>query len=178
MTEASRNVDELYMREAIKEAKIAESMEEVPIGAIIVLDGEIIARAHNLRESNQNAIAHAELLAIDQACKRLGTWRLENAVLYVTLEPCPMCSGSIILSRIKKVVYGAKDPKGGCAGTLMNLLQDERFNHKSEVVSGVLENECGELLSSFFRELRRRKKEERKRRQLMQLEHDTGIDNG
>lgn len=178
MTEASRNVDELYMREAIKEAKIAESMEEVPIGAIIVLDGEIIARAHNLRESNQNAIAHAELLAIDQACKRLGTWRLENAVLYVTLEPCPMCSGSIILSRIKKVVYGAKDPKGGCAGTLMNLLQDERFNHKSEVVSGVLENECGELLSSFFRELRRRKKEERKRRQLIQLEHDTGIDNG
>ncbi|WP_026584739.1 tRNA adenosine(34) deaminase TadA [Bacillus sp. J33] len=178
MTEASRNVDELYMREAIKEAKIAESMEEVPIGAIIVLDGEIIARAHNLRESNQNAIAHAELLAIDQACKRLGTWRLENAVLYVTLEPCPMCSGSIILSRIKKVVYGAKDPKGGCAGTLMNLLQDERFNHKSEVVSGVLENECGELLSSFFRELRRRKKEEKKRRQLMQLEHDTGIDNG
>ncbi|WP_442874316.1 tRNA adenosine(34) deaminase TadA [Cytobacillus sp. NCCP-133] len=170
--------DELYMREAIIEAKIAESLEEVPIGAILVLDGEIIARAHNLRESNQSAVAHAELLAIDRACKKLGTWRLENAVLYVTLEPCPMCSGSIILSRIKKVVYGAKDPKGGCAGTLMNLLKDERFNHQSEVISGVLENECGELLSSFFRKLRERKKEEKKRKQLMQMEQDTGIDNG
>ncbi|MBT2711093.1 tRNA adenosine(34) deaminase TadA [Pseudomonas sp. ISL-84] len=166
------------MREAIMEAKIAEGLEEVPIGAVIVLDGEIIARAHNLRESNQNAIAHAELLAIDQACKKLGTWRLEDAVLYVTLEPCPMCSGSIILSRIKRVVYGAKDPKGGCAGTLMNLLQDERFNHQSEVVAGVLEEECGELLSNFFRELRKRKKEEKKKRQLRELEHDTGIDNG
>ncbi|GLB62040.1 tRNA-specific adenosine deaminase [Cytobacillus sp. NCCP-133] len=178
MTEASIIADELYMREAIIEAKIAESLEEVPIGAILVLDGEIIARAHNLRESNQSAVAHAELLAIDRACKKLGTWRLENAVLYVTLEPCPMCSGSIILSRIKKVVYGAKDPKGGCAGTLMNLLKDERFNHQSEVISGVLENECGELLSSFFRKLRERKKEEKKRKQLMQMEQDTGIDNG
>lgn len=178
MTQASSIADELYMREAIKEAKMAEGLEEVPIGAVIVLDGEIIARAHNLRESNQSAIAHAELLAIDQACKKLETWRLEDAVLYVTLEPCPMCSGSIILSRIKKVVYGAKDPKGGCAGTLMNLLQDERFNHQSEVVAGVLEEECGELLSSFFRELRKRKKEQKKKRQLRQLEHDTGIDNG
>lgn len=178
MTQASSIADELYMREAIKEAKMAEGLEEVPIGSVIVLDGEIIARSHNLRESNQSAIAHAELLAIDQACKKLGTWRLEDAVLYVTLEPCPMCSGSIILSRIKKVVYGAKDPKGGCAGTLMNLLQDERFNHQSEVVAGVLEEECGELLSSFFRDLRKRKKEEKKKRQLRQLEHNTGIDNG
>lgn len=178
MTLPSNNTDEMFMREAIKEAKAAEGLKEVPIGAIIVLNGEIIARAHNLRESNQNAIAHAELLAIDQACRKLGTWRLENAVLYVTLEPCPMCSGSIILSRIKKVVYGARDPKGGCAGTLMNLLQDERFNHQSEVVPGVLEHECGELLSGFFRNLRKRKKEEKKQRKTLQMEQNTGIDNG
>ncbi|MEH7125572.1 tRNA adenosine(34) deaminase TadA [Bacillus sp. JJ1773] len=167
--------DEIYMLEAIKEAKKAEDMKEVPIGAIIVLNGEIIARAHNLRESNQNAIAHAELLSIDKACQQLGTWRLEDAILYVTLEPCPMCAGAIILSRIKKVVYGAKDPKGGCAGTFMNLLQDERFNHQSEVVTGVLEEECGELLSSFFRSLRERRKEEKKLRKQTQLDNHTGI---
>ncbi len=167
--------DEIYMLEAIHEAKKAEHMKEVPIGAIVVLNGKIIARAHNLRESNQNAIAHAELLAIDKACQQLGTWRLEDAVLYVTLEPCPMCAGAIILSRIKKVVYGAKDPKGGCAGTFMNLLQDERFNHQSEVITGVLEEECGELLSSFFRNLRERRKEEKKQRKLLQLDNDTGI---
>ncbi|KAB2328190.1 nucleoside deaminase [Cytobacillus depressus] len=167
--------DEIYMLEAIKEAKKAEQIKEVPIGAVIVLNGEIIARAHNLRESNQSAIAHAELLAIDEACKKLGTWRLEDAILYVTLEPCPMCSGAIILSRIKKVVYGAKDPKGGCAGTFMNLLQDERFNHQSEVVTGILGEECGGLLSSFFRSLRERRKEEKKRRKLSQLDKDTEI---
>ena len=153
--------DEKYMLEAITEAKKAKQMNEVPIGAVIVLNGEIIASAYNLRESKQNAIAHAELLAIDQACQRMGTWRLEDAELYVTLEPCPMCSGAIILSRIKRVVYGAVDPKGGCAGTLMNLLQDQRFNHTSEVVAGVLEKECGELLTDFFKELRERKRKER-----------------
>lgn len=167
--------DEIFMQEAIKEAKKAEELKEVPIGAVIVLNGEIIARAHNLRESNQNAIAHAELLAIDQACKKLGTWRLEDAVLYVTLEPCPMCAGAIILSRIKKVVYGAKDPKGGCAGTFMNLLQDERFNHQSEVVTGVLGEECGGLLSAFFRQLRERRKEEKNRIKMSQLDEDTEI---
>lgn len=151
--------DEFFMNEAIIEAKKAEEIEEVPIGAVIVLEGEIISRAHNLRESEQNAVAHAELLAIEHACKKLGTWRLEDAVLYVTLEPCPMCSGAIILSRIKKVVYGARDPKGGCAGTLMNLLQDERFNHQCQVVDGVLENDCGDLLSNFFRKVRMKKKQ-------------------
>lgn len=171
------NQDEYYMKEAIKEAKKAEGLDEVPIGAVIVHNGEIIARAHNLRETDQNALAHAELLAIDMACKQLGTWRLEDAVLYVTLEPCPMCSGAIILSRIKRTVYGAKDPKGGCAGTLMNLLQESRFNHQSEVVSGILEKECGELLSSFFRELRNRKKAEK----MQGRQHSntiTEIDNG
>jgi tRNA(adenine34) deaminase len=150
--------DELYMKEAIKEAKKAEALNEVPIGAIVVIDGKIISRAHNLRESKQSAVAHAEILAIEQACKLIGSWRLENASLYVTLEPCAMCSGAIILSRVKRVVYGATDPKGGCAGTFMNLLQDERFNHQSEVTSGVLEEECGQLLSDFFRQLREKRK--------------------
>lgn len=176
MIPQSYSVDEIYMFEAINEAKKAEQMKEVPIGAVIVLNGEIIARAHNLRESNQTAVAHAELLAIDQACKQQGTWRLEDAVLYVTLEPCPMCSGAILLSRIRKVIYGAKDPKGGCAGTFMNLLQDERFNHQSEVVSGVLEKECGDLLSTFFKQLRERKKEERKRMKQVALDSYTRID--
>ncbi|WP_392397258.1 tRNA adenosine(34) deaminase TadA [Robertmurraya massiliosenegalensis] len=149
---------ELFMREAIAEAKKAEELGEVPIGAVIVLDGVIIARAHNLRESNQSAIAHAEILAIDEACRILGTWRLEKATLYVTLEPCPMCAGASMLSRIENVVYGANDPKGGCAGTFMNLLQDQRFNHQSNVISGVLEEECGQLLTDFFRKLRDEKK--------------------
>jgi tRNA(adenine34) deaminase len=154
--------DEHFMREAIKEAKKAEDLKEVPIGAVIVMDGKIIARAHNLREIEQNAVAHAELLAIDQACRGVGSWRLEESTLYVTLEPCPMCAGAIILSRVKRVVYGAADPKGGCAGTLMNLLEDDRFNHQSEVASGVLETECGQMLSDFFRKLRERKKLEKK----------------
>ncbi|MEH7502894.1 tRNA adenosine(34) deaminase TadA [Neobacillus drentensis] len=154
--------DEQFMREAIKEAKIAEDLNEVPIGAVMVMEGKVVARAHNLREIEQNAVAHAELLAIDQACKKLGSWRLEEATLYVTLEPCPMCAGAIILSRVKRVVYGAADPKGGCAGTLMNLLEDDRFNHQSEVTSGVLERECGQMLSDFFRKIRERKKLEKK----------------
>ncbi|MEI4791226.1 tRNA adenosine(34) deaminase TadA [Bacillus sp. FJAT-53060] len=151
--------DEQFMQEAISEALKAEQIGEVPIGAVIVVGDQIVSRAHNLRESEQRSIAHAELLAIDEACKTIGSWRLEEAVLYVTLEPCPMCAGAIVLSRVKKVVFGAYDPKGGCAGTLMNLLDDERFNHQSEVIGGVLEKECGELLSQFFRELRQRKKQ-------------------
>ena len=153
-----QTIDEYYMKEAIKEAQKAEAIDEVPIGAVLVMDGKIVARAHNLRETEQNAVAHAELIAIDQACRETGTWRLEGSILYVTLEPCPMCAGAIILSRVKRVVYGAADPKGGCAGTLMNLLEDNRFNHQSEVISGVLERECGMLLSDFFRKIRERKK--------------------
>ncbi|EJR47796.1 nucleoside deaminase [Bacillus cereus] len=154
--------DIYFMQIAIEEAKKAEAIQEVPIGAVIVLDGEVISVAHNLRETEQRSIAHAELLAIDEACKKLGTWRLEDATLYVTLEPCPMCAGGIVLSRVKRVVYGASDPKGGCAGTLMNLLTDERFNHQCEVVAGVLEEECGTLLTTFFRELRKKRKETKK----------------
>lgn len=156
------NKEDIYfMKLAIEEAKKAEQIEEVPIGAIIVRDGKIIGKAHNLRETEQRSIAHAELLAIDEACKNEKTWRLEDAILYVTLEPCAMCSGAIVLSRIAKVVYGARDPKGGCAGTLMNLLNDNRFNHQSEVVEGVLEEECGQLLSNFFRHLRAKKKQQK-----------------
>lgn len=155
--------DEFYMKEAINEARKAEEKGEVPIGAVLVLDGEIIARAHNLRETEQRSVAHAEMLVIEEACRKLGTWRLERSVLYVTLEPCPMCAGAAVLSRIDKVVFGASDPKGGCAGTLMNLLQEERFNHQAEVVSGVMEEECGRMLSDFFRKLRAKKKAEKKR---------------
>lgn len=155
--------DEYYMKLAIEEAKKAADIDEVPIGAILVINDEVIAKAHNLRETQQRSIAHAELLALDEACQRLDTWRLEDSTLYVTLEPCAMCSGAIVLSRVKRVVYGASDPKGGCAGTLMNLLQEQRFNHQVEVVSGVCEEECSDLLSSFFRQLRKRKKDEKNR---------------
>ncbi|REJ25179.1 tRNA adenosine(34) deaminase TadA [Caldibacillus debilis] len=150
--------NEYYMRMAIEEAKKAEEKQEVPIGCVIVLGDTVIARAHNLRETLQNPLAHAEILAVNEAAKRLKSWRLEDTEMFVTLEPCPMCAGSIVQSRIKRVVYGASDPKAGCAGTLMNLLQEERFNHRAEVVGGVLEEECGNLLTGFFKKLRDRKK--------------------
>lgn len=146
------------MRLAIDEALKAKDKLEVPIGAVIVQNDEVVASAYNLRETEQRSVAHAELLAIDEACKKLRTWRLEDATLYVTLEPCPMCAGAIVLSRVKRVVFGAYDPKGGCAGTLLNLLKFEKFNHQAEVVGGMLEEECGSLLTTFFRELRQRKK--------------------
>ncbi|WP_312099097.1 tRNA adenosine(34) deaminase TadA [Niallia sp.] len=156
------NQDQIFMKLAIEEAQKAAEIGEVPIGAVVAYKGEVIARAHNLRETDQSAVAHAELLAIEEACKTLGTWRLEETTLYVTLEPCAMCSGAILLSRIPRVVYGAADPKGGCAGTFMNLLQDNRFNHQSEVISGVLAQECGQLLTSFFQEVRNRRKAEKR----------------
>ena len=150
--------DQYFMNIAIEEARKAQEIGEVPIGAVIVIDGKVVSTAFNLREKEQRSIAHAEILAIDKACNVLGTWRLEEATLYVTLEPCPMCAGAIVLSRIKRVVYGAADPKGGCAGTLMNLLQEQRFNHQVEITKGIEENACSSLLSVFFKELRERKK--------------------
>ncbi|MRX57005.1 tRNA adenosine(34) deaminase TadA [Bacillus idriensis] len=155
------NKDTLYMELAIKEALKAKAIGEVPIGAVIVHNDEIVGSGYNLRESEQRSIAHAEMIAIDQACASMGTWRLEDSTLYVTLEPCPMCAGAIVLSRVKRVVYGAADPKGGCAGTLMNLLDEKRFNHQVEVTKGVLEDECGNMLSDFFRDLRKKKKAEK-----------------
>ena len=149
--------DEYYMNLAIEEAKKAQQLGEVPIGAIIVKDDEIIARAHNLRETAQQPTAHAEHIAIERASKVVESWRLEDCTLYVTLEPCVMCAGAIVMSRIPKVVFGAMDPKGGCSGSLMNLLEEPRFNHRASVITGVLENDCGDLLRNFFRELRAKK---------------------
>lgn len=150
----SNHEHEHWMKEAILEAKKAEALREVPIGAVIVQDGRIIGRGHNLRETKLDPTAHAEMIALREASETLQAWRILNSTLYVTLEPCPMCAGAIIQSRVDRVVYGAPDPKAGCAGTLMNLLQEERFNHRTEVISGVLQSECSELLSSFFRNLR------------------------
>ena len=154
--------DEYFMKLAIEEAKKAEAINEVPIGAVIVKDNKIIGTGYNIRETSQRSITHAEILAIEEACERNGSWRLEDTTLYVTLEPCPMCAGAIVQSRVKRVVFGAIDPKAGCAGTLMNLLQEERFNHQSEVVSGVLAEECGQILTTFFRTLREKKKVEKR----------------
>lgn len=150
-----------YMQAAIEEAKKAQNLGEVPIGAVIVKDGEIIARGYNLRETSQLSNAHAEMIAIAKANEMVGSWRLEDCTLYVTLEPCPMCAGAIVQSRIPTVVFGAHDPKGGCCGTIYNLLDESKFNHRCELVSGVLEEECGELLSDFFRNLRQKKKQQR-----------------
>lgn len=149
---------ECFMKAALIEAEKAQAIGEVPIGAVIVKDGKIIGRGYNQRESTNRAITHAEILAIDDANQSLDNWRLEDCALFVTLEPCPMCSGAIILSRIPYVYYGASDYKGGTAGTLMNLLEDERFNHQSEVEAGILQEECSEMLTSFFRDLRAKKK--------------------
>ena len=149
---------EFFMREAIKEAKKAEAKLEVPIGAVVVLNGEIIGRGHNVRELTHDATTHAEMIAIREANQHLGNWRLEDTQLFVTLEPCPMCSGAMILSRVKELYYGAPDPKGGTAGTLMNLLGNERFNHQVDIEKGLLEEECAALLTDFFRMLRARKK--------------------
>ncbi|EOL44130.1 cytidine/deoxycytidylate deaminase [Enterococcus phoeniculicola] len=149
---------EYFMTEAMKEAHKAEAIAEVPIGAIVVLDGKIIGRGHNLREKSQEATAHAEMFAIKEACNAIGSWRLERAQLFVTLEPCPMCSGAMILSRVDEVYFGAYDPKGGTAGSLLNLLEDERFNHRAYVEGGILEDLCGQQLTRFFQEIRAKKK--------------------
>jgi tRNA(adenine34) deaminase len=143
-----------YMKLALKEAQKANGIDEVPIGAIIVKDGKIISRAHNLREKNQISTAHAEVLAINKACKKLNTWRLEGCVLYVTLEPCTMCAGASILSRVDGIVYGAKDPKGGSLGSLYDISLIKGFNHYPWIVSGICEEESSELLKSFFKSKR------------------------
>jgi len=150
--------DRHFMKLAIEEAKKAEAIGEVPIGAVIVLNDEVIASSHNLRETTQNAVTHAELMAIQEACEKVGSWRLEDTTLYVTLEPCPMCSGAILQSRIPRVVYGARDPKAGAVDSLYRLLNDSRLNHECEVSEGMLAEECGRLLTHFFRQLREKQK--------------------
>ncbi len=151
--------DEEYMREALSLARKAFELGEVPVGAVAVWDGKIVGRGMNLRETDKNALRHAEIAAIDEACKNLGGWRLWKCDLYVTLEPCPMCAGAIINSRIKRVVYGASDPKAGSCKSLTNLFELP-YNHKPEVVSGVLEEECSSILKEFFAKLRDKRKKE------------------
>lgn len=158
LEEVVRIEHEKWMKEAIKEALLAREKEEVPIGAIIVKDDQIIARGHNVRELERDALGHAELRAIQAANNEFDAWRLEGTTMYVTLEPCPMCAGALINSRVERVVYGASDLKAGCAGTLMNLLEDPRFNHQTETIRGVLAEECGMLLTEFFKVLREHKK--------------------
>ena len=150
--------DEKYMKAAISEAKKAYALEEVPIGCVIVQNDKIIARGYNRRNTDKNTLAHAEMSAIKKASKKTGDWRLEDCTMYVTLEPCQMCAGAIVQSRLGKVVIGSMNPKAGCAGSVINLLQMKQFNHQVEMEVGVLEEECSTMLSGFFQELREKKK--------------------
>ena len=157
-----RKIDEKYMREAIRQAKKAYKLDETPIGCVIVYDGKIIGRGYNRRNTDKSPLAHAEISAIRKASKKLGDWRLEECTLYVTLEPCQMCAGAIIQSRVTRVVVGCMNPKAGCAGSVLNLLDVKAFNHQAELTTGVLEEECSALMTGFFRELRERKKMQKK----------------
>ena len=150
-------LDRRFMRAALSQAKKAGKLEEVPIGCVIVHDGAIIARGYNRRNTDHNTISHAELNAIRKASRKLGDWRLEGCTIYVTLEPCQMCAGAIVQSRIDRCVIGAMNPKAGCAGSILNLLQIAQFNHQVEITRGVLEEECSSILSDFFRTLRQKK---------------------
>jgi len=143
-----------YMREALEEARKAYDLGEVPIGAVVVLNNEIIGRGHNLREVLKDSTAHAEIMAMRQAATKLGGWRLSEATLYSTIEPCPMCAGAIVQFRVQTLVYGAADPKAGAVDSLVDLVRDPRFNHRVEVISGVLKEECASIIKDFFRELR------------------------
>ena len=154
--------DEKFMKEAIKQAKKARAIEEVPIGCVIVYEGKIIGRGYNRRTIDNNTLAHAELQAIRKASRKMGDWRLEDCTLYVTLEPCQMCSGAIVQARIKRVVVGCMNPKAGCAGSILNLLQMEEFNHQVELTTGILEEECSSMMKSFFKELREKRKNAKK----------------
>lgn len=151
-------MDQRYMKEALKQAKKADRIDEVPIGCVIVYEDKIIARAYNRRNIDKNTLAHAELLAIKKASKVLGDWRLEDCTMYVTLEPCQMCAGAIVQARIKRVVVGSMNPKAGCAGSVLNLLQMDEFNHQVELEIGVMEEECSRMLKEFFKRLREEKK--------------------
>ena len=150
--------EERYMKEAIRQAHKAWKLQEVPIGCVIVKDGKIIARVYNRRNTDKNTLAHAELLAIRKASRAVGDWRLEECTMYITLEPCQMCAGAIVQARISRVVIGSRNPKAGCAGSVLNLLQMPRFNHQVELTEGVLEEECSSMLTDFFKELRSQRK--------------------
>lgn len=151
--------EEKYMKEAIRQAKKAYRLWEVPIGCVIVYEDKIIARGYNRRNTDKNTLAHAEMTAIKRASKVMGDWRLEGCTMYVTLEPCQMCAGALVQSRISKVVIGSMNAKAGCAGSVLDMFHMEEFNHQIETVTGVLQEECSSMLSNFFKELRRKKKE-------------------
>lgn len=159
-------MEEKFMREALKEAKKAYKKEEVPVGAVIVKDGNIIARAHNIKEGKKLATCHAEILAIQKASKKLNAWRLEGCQMYVTLEPCCMCAGAMIQARIQKVYIGTMDNKTGACGSVFNLLEDYTFNHKVEYQTGILKEECEKILQDFFKELRKKKKSMSKNKKI------------
>lgn len=150
--------EEKYMKEAIRQAHKAWKLQEVPIGCVIVKDGKIIARGYNRRNTDKNTLAHAELQAIRKASRAVGDWRLEDCTMYITLEPCQMCAGAIVQARIPRVVIGSRNPKAGCAGSILNLLNIPQFNHQVELTEGVLEEECSTMLTDFFRELRQHRK--------------------
>ena len=152
-------LEEKNMKAAIKQARKAEALGEVPIGCVIEYEGKIIARGYNRRIVDKTVLAHAEILAIRKACRRMGDWRLEGCTMYVTLEPCPMCAGAIVQARIPKVVIGCMNPKAGCAGSVLNMLHEPGFNHQVEVESGVLQEECSQMLTEFFKNLRKKRKE-------------------
>ena len=162
--------DERYMKEAIRQARKAEALDEVPIGCVIVYDGRIIARGYNRRNTDKNTLSHAELNAIRKASRKLGDWRLEWCTMYITLEPCQMCAGAIVQARVTRVVIGSRNPKAGCAGSVLNLLQMAEFNHQVELTEGVLTEECSNMLSEFFRNLRVRKKQEKEERAKLEAE--------
>ena len=162
MQETKKQIKEKYMKEAIKEAKKASKKLEVPVGCVIVKDGNIIARAHNQKETKTDTTKHAEILAIQKASKKLEAWRLLDCEMYVTLEPCSMCAGAMIQSRIKKVYIGAMDPKTGACGSVLNLLQDYPFNHIVEIETGIEKEKCEQVLKEFFKKLREAKKEQSK----------------
>ena len=153
--------DNKYMKEAIRQAEKAYALGEVPIGCVIARDGKIVGRGYNRRNTDKNTLSHAELTAIRRASKKLGDWRLEGCTMYVTLEPCQMCSGALVQSRIDKVVIGCMNPKAGCAGSILNLLNMPEFNHQVEIEAGVMEEECREVLRRFFKELRERNRREK-----------------
>lgn len=150
--------EEKYMKEALKQAKKARDIEEVPIGCVIVYQDKIIGRGYNRRRVDKNTLSHAELNAIKKASKKMGDWRLDDCEMYVTLEPCQMCAGAIVQSRIKKVYIGCMNPKAGCAGSILNLLQVEKFNHQVEIIKGILEEECSTIMKEFFKNLREKGK--------------------
>ena len=155
------DIHEKYMKEALKQAKKAYLLGEVPIGCVIVHEGKIIGRGYNRRNTDKNTLSHAEITAIHKASKKIGDWRLENCTLYVTLEPCQMCSGAIVQARIPEVVMGCMNPKAGCAGSILNLLEMPQFNHQVKVTRGVLEKECSNMITTFFKELRQRNKDKK-----------------